>query len=525
MITASRVRGRRGSVTTSAPLWMWFIAGAALVPVFVPFAAMLVRVATGGSSAVATFWSTRTAELLGNTLALTTAVVASASGIGIGAAWLTTRTQLWGRRVWTVVVALPLVIPSYVVALALRSAFGDNGLIADATGIAVPRAGGFWGAWLALTIATYPFVYLVAAAALRRIGRAQEDAARGLGASPWRVFRTIVLPQLRPSVAAGALLVALYTLSDFGAVSLMRFDAFTRVIYAQYAGRLDRTPAAVLAVVLVAVALMVLWAEERSRSRASYATPHVPSPSRSVPLTGRQTAAATAALIVLAFFALGIPIAALLSWLAREGRAIIDWGAIAGSLTGATLAGAVAFVAAIPTSVLVVRHVSRRTAWLERSIYVMFALPHITVGLAVVFFASRYLGGLYQSLALMVVVYASVFFAEALGAGKAALLQVDPSLEEASRGLGRGPLATLSRVTVPLIWKGLLAGAVLVFLTTMKELPITLLLRPTGFDTLAVDVWSAADDLLYSRAAAPALLLLAVSAVPMYVLTTRTDER
>ncbi len=525
MIPAGRLLRRRGHVKAAAPLWMWFIAGAALVPVFVPFGAMLGRVAAGGSAAAETFWSGRTAELLGNTLALTAAVVASASAIGIGAAWLTARTRLRGRKVWTVVVALPLVIPSYVVALALRSAFGDGGLIADATGVALPPANGFWGAWMALTIATYPFVYLVAAAALRRIGRAQEDAARGLGATPWRVFRTIVLPQLRPSVAAGGLLVALYTLSDFGAVSLMRFDAFTRVIYAQYAGRLDRTPAAVLAVVLVIVALMVLWAEERSRSRASYATPHVPAPSRSVELTTRQTVAATAALGILALVSLGIPIAVLLSWLAREGRAIIDWGAVAGSLAGASLAGAVAFVAAIPTSVLVVRHASRRTTWLERSIYVMFALPHITVGLAVVFFASRYLGGLYQSLGLMVVVYASVFFAEALGAGKAALLQVDPSLEEASRGLGRGPLATLARVTVPLIWKGLLAGAVLVFLTTMKELPITLLLRPTGFDTLAVDVWSAADDLLYSRAAAPALLLLAVSAVPMYILTTRTDER
>jgi iron(III) transport system permease protein len=503
---------------------MWLVAGAALIPVFVPFGAMLVRVAGGGSSAASTFWSVRTAELLLNTMTLVAAVVATSAAIGIGAAWLTARTELPGRR-WTVIIALPLVIPSYVVALALRSAFGGSGLIADATGLGVPQIDGFWGAWLALTIATYPFVYLVAASALRRIGRAQEEAARGLGASPWRVFRTVVLPQLRPSVAAGTLLVALYTLSDFGAVSLMRFDAFTRVIYAQYSGRLDRTPAAVLAVVLVVVALAVLWAEERTRSRAAYATPHVPTPQRSVRLTTRQTIAATVGLVVLALLALGLPIAALLSWLARGTGATLDWGAVAGSLAGSTLAGAIAFFAAIPTAVLVVRHASRRTAWLERSIYAMFALPHITVALAVVFFASRYLGGLYQSLMLMTVVYASVFFAEALGAGKAALLQVDPSLEEASRGLGRGPLATLTRITVPLIWKGLLAGAVLVFLTTMKELPITLLLRPTGFDTLAVDIWSAADDLLYARAAAPALLLLAVSAVPMYLLATRTNDR
>jgi iron(III) transport system permease protein len=161
----------------------------------------------------------------------------------------------------------------------------------------------------------------------------------------------------------------------------------------------------------------------------------------------------------------------------------------------------------------------------ERVSYALFALPHLTVALAVVFFASRWLGGLYQSLTLLVLVYASIFFAQALAAGRAALLQVNPHLEEASRGLGRGALATMAGVTVPLVWRGLAAGALLVFLTTMKELPATLLLRPTGFDTLAVGIWSAADNLRYAAAAAPALLLIAVSAVPAYLLAARSHDR
>ena len=183
----------------------------------------------------------------------TAAVTASATAVGVAGAWILNRTDVTFKRAWAVAFALPLVIPSYVIAMVLTSATGPRGLVADLTGLSLPHLIGFPGAWLALTIATYPYVYLITAAALLRVDPALEEAARGLGASPTRVFRTVVLPQLRPSIGAGALLAALYTLSDFGAVSLMRFDAFTRVIYAQHSGRLDRTPAIVLSIVLIIV--------------------------------------------------------------------------------------------------------------------------------------------------------------------------------------------------------------------------------------------------------------------------------
>jgi iron(III) transport system permease protein len=501
------------------------VAIAVLIPTAVPFLALIIRVSVDGNDALGVIWSGRTAELIGNTIALVGAVSVSAAVIGIGAAWLTSRTDLRWRRGWSVVAALPLVIPSYVIALAFRSAFGPRGLLADLTGIGMPTVSGFPGAWMALTIATYPFVYLVAAASMRRMGRSQEEAARGLGASRSRVFLTVVLPHLRPSVGAGVLLAALYTLSDFGAVSLMRYDAFTRVVYAQYAGRLDRTTASVLAVVLVGLAIAVLILEQRTRGRAAYHSTRPEAPAPPVPLDPAMQTIGALALGLLALISLVLPIGVLVAWLIQGGGAPIPWGSVAGSISGAALAAILAGLAAVPVSVLVVRHRSRATAWVERLSYALFALPHITVALAVVFFASRWLGGLYQSLTLLVLVYASVFFAQALAAGRAALLQVDPQLEEASRGLGRGAFDTMARVTVPLVWRGLAAGVLLVFLTTMKELPATLLLRPTGFDTLAVGIWSAADDLLFAKAAAPALLLVAVSAVPAYLLATRSHER
>jgi iron(III) transport system permease protein len=394
------------------------------------------------------------------------------------------------------------------------------------TGWDVPVLDGLPGAWLALALSTYPFVYLMVMAALRRLDPALEDAARGLGATPWRVFWTVTVPQLRPAIGAGALLAALYTLSDFGAVSLMRYAAFTSAIYAQYAGRIDRTPAAVLSVLLIAIALVIIWAEGRTRGRAAYYS-HRPARARTpqvLPRWGRT--AALGFLGTLATLGVLIPVMVLVTWAwrgASVGETVsIDWGAVGGSLLGSSLAALLAMAAAIPVVVLMVRYQSRGSAWLERTVFVTFSLPHITVALAVVFFAARYLGPLYQSLTVLVVVYASIFLAQATGSAKASLLQVDPSLEEASRSLGKGPLQTLRSVTVPLIRPGLLAGGALVFLTTMKELPATLLLRPTGFDTLAVRIWSAANELFYARAAASALLLLVLSAIPLYFLVLRT---
>lgn len=515
--TTSRRRTAR-----PAPLILWVVATLALAPAVVPFVFLVGRAAGGGSKAFDTVFSGRTADLVMNTAGLVAAVSLTAAVVGVGAAWLTERTNLPGRKWWRVVVALPLVLPSYVIALTVISALGPRGLLADVFGLGLPTVRGFLGAWWALSVATYPFVYLIVGSALRRIDPAVEEAARGLGSSPRRVFWRVVIPQLREAIGAGVLLSALYALSDFGAVSLVGFDSFTRVVYAQYAGRLDRTPATVLAVVLVLLALAVLVIEARFRRGRPFIPRPILRPTKAMSLTGRQRAVATTGLALIGLLALGLPLGTLVAWVGRNPAPDgIPWSSLTGSVSASLLAAAAAVVLAIPTAVLVVRHSSAGTRWVERTAYMAYSIPHITVGLAVVFVASRYLGPLYQSLWVLVGVYTAVFFALALGALRSALSQVSPSIEEASRGLGRGTVETLLRITLPLVWRGIAAGGLLVFLTTLKELPVTLLTRPTGFDTLAVDVWSAAGELLYSTAAVPALLLLAVSALPTYVLATR----
>jgi iron(III) transport system permease protein len=510
------------------PAWLWAAAIAVLVPVVVPLGSLLWRVAAASDSAWDILFSTRTGALVVRSAGFTLAVTAMSVVLGVAAAWTTERYQLRWRRAWTVLLALPLAIPSYVIALTLISFFGPRGLFADMTGQGLPVLSGFSGAWIALTLSTYPYVFLITRAAVRRLDPALEEAARGLGASPRRVFRTIVIPQLRPSIAAGALLVALYTLSDFGAVSLMRFDAFTRVIYAQYQGRLDRTPAAVLALALIVIAVGILWVEQRTRGRAAYFSRKPARVSRRSRVHGKTAVVAYGFVTGLVAAGLLLPITTLVIWLARgisRGAGLgLRWGSLAGSLSGSLLAAAVAMVAAVPVAMLAVRYRSVATRLLDRSVYVIFSVPHIAVALAVVFFGASYLGPLYQSFVVLVLVYSALFLAQATGAAGAALLNVNPHLEEAARSLGKSPIQTLRSITLPLIRRGLLAGGVLVFLTTMKELPATLLLRPTGFNTLAVDVWSLTAELRYAQAAAPALVLLVAAAGPMYLLLSRSRE-
>ena len=371
---------------------------------------------------------------------------------------------------------------------------------------------------------TYPYVHLLVASSMRRMDRSLDEAARSLGASPARVFRTIVLPRIRPALAASGTLVALYTLSDFGAVSLMRYDAFTRAIYAQFAGRPNRVPALVLSSVLIVLALLVLLGERAARGRVAPPGTSTRPPALIHLTTGWRVAAwvGVGAVIVLGVV---VPVTVLGYWLLRglaEAQVLGSvWVEAARSLLASGAAGVVAVFAAIPLCVLAVRYPSRSSALVERTSWVVYALPHITVGLAFLTLAARLGPPIYQSFALLVIAYVVLFLPQALGAGEASLRQIPPSLEEASRSLGRSWWSTLRRITVPLMGKGLIAGGALVFLTAMKELPATLLLRPTGFETLAVRIFAAASESLYTRASAAALVLLLVSAVPVYLLTIR----
>jgi iron(III) transport system permease protein len=483
---------------------------------------------------------------MGNTILLAVAVTIGATAVAVPLAWLTAATDLPGRRMWTVLVAMPLVLPSYVVAFIFISMLSPKGvmqqLLEPLVGLErLPSFYGFPGAFLVLTLITYPLIFLTVRGAIQRLDPALEEAARNLGLGPRQVFWRVTLPHLRPAILAGALLVMLYVLRDFGAVTTLQYNTFTRIIYNRYLSyRLDM--AALFALVLVIMALIILYLEQRSRGRARYARLSSGcSRRREAARLGKWTAPALAFTGAITTLALGLPLAGLLYWVWRgwPGHQVgNDLGTIKNnlmslsgllepawySITASTLAAVATILLALPIAILVVRRPGRMSWLLERLAYASYALPGIVVALAFVFFGIHILPSLYQTLPMMLAAYVILFIPLAIGALRATLGQMSPSLEEAGRSLGQQPLAVLRRITLPLIWPGLTAGALLIFLTAMKELPVTLILSPLGFNTLAEQVWTNIGEAFFARAALPALLLLVLSSIPLAWLTVRDTQ-
>jgi iron(III) transport system permease protein len=510
---------------TRPPLLLVVAAGVVVALLLLPLAYLVVRVA-GGGRALEILGEASTWRLVWNTVLLAAGVVTAAVLVGVTLAWLVTRTDLPGRRLWSAAAALPLVIPSYVAAFCLLGLFGKRGLLADALGVEhLPDVTGYVGSLLALTLATCPYVFLLTQAALRDLDPSLEEAARGLGVSQRRVFVRVTAPAIRPAVALGALLVALYTLSDFGVVSLMDYDTLTRAIYIQYKSLFDRAPAATLALLLVALTAVALVIEYRMRQRGRlYRTsPGTQRPQATIRL-GRWTAPALAFCTATIGLFLVLPAGVLGYWLARgvaDDRELdMPWSEALHSLSASGLAAVVAMLAALPVAVLAVRYGTRTSRLFERLSYAGNALPGLVIALSLVFFAARYASPVYQTLALLVFAYVVRFFPQGLSGVESALERVSPRHEEAAKGLGRDSLQTLRLVTLPLARSGVLAGAALVFLSAMKELPATLLLRPIGFETLATDIWKLTEIGAYSRAALPALVLIAVSAPVLYLISS-----
>jgi len=478
-----------------------------------------------------------TLRIMGRSLGLMASVTLAACAIAIPAAWLTVRTDLIGRRWWTLVLTVPLVIPSYVGAFALIGAIGPRGIVQgwlEPLGVArLPSIYGFWGAWLSITLLSYPLVFLSVRAALQGIDPALEEASRLLGRSASGTFWRVIVPQLLPAISGSALLVALYTLSDFGAVAIMQYNVFTRAIYLRLS--IDWDMAALLSTVLIAFTLVILWLNMRLATRARYHAQRPARPPKRIAL-GRWQLVAQAFCFSVALVALIAPLGVVSYWLLnglRHGETLRDVLApLQQSLRAAAVAAGASGSVALPFVFFQVRYPGRLSRLLVQTPFLGYALPGIVVGLAFVFWGASWGhrlngllgGGDYRTFWLLIAAYIVRFLPQAMNPARASLLQVNPALEESALLLGRGPLRVFRTITLPLMRSGLAAGMALVFLTVMKELPVTLLLAPTGTDTLATRIWSASSEAFYARAAAPALILVLFSAMSLvYIL--EPDDR
>ena len=470
-------------------------------------------------------FSRATAEVAVNSLLLMAGVTGASVLLGVPLAYLTVRTNLPFRRFWAVAVSLPLVIPSYVGAFTFVSAFGPRGEFHDVLaplGVErLPDVYGLPGAVFVITLYTYPYVFLTTRAALRSFDTTLIEAARTLNHGRIAAFRRVTLPVIRPAVAAGALLTALYAVSDFGTPAIMRLPVFTRQIYVEY-NAFGRDYAALLSLQLLAVVLLVLALEWLVRADQATAGDDAGQTDERVQL-GRWRWAATLVPATVVGVALAVPLWILSLWLVRAeaGRRpsmAFEWVQVLNSVSVAAAAAVVAALAAIPIAYFAATTDSPLSTLFERATYVGFAVPGIVLALALVSFGTGYLPWIYQTLPLLVFAYVVRFLPQAVGSSRASILGVDPRLVEASRALGESSLGSFRRVTFPLTRSGIVAGAALVFLTTMKELPVTLVLRPSGFETIVTQIWRAQETALYQYAVVPTLLLLVISGLSMVVI-------
>jgi iron(III) transport system permease protein len=452
-----------------------------------------------------------TATLLWNTVRLTVVVTLLCSVIGVGTAWLVERTDLPGRQVWAVLVVIPLAIPDFVVSFGWASI--STWMV------------GFRGAVVVMTLAVYPLVYLPVAASFRNADSGQEEVARSLGVSRMRTFWRISLGQARLAILGGCLLVALVILAEYGAFEILGYQTFTTMIFTEF-NSFSITAASALSLVLVLVSLVVLSGELVGRGSGKARFSRTGGGVRRAPRRnhlGWGKAPAVVALVLLVGLALGVPVGSSIYWIVRGthagigGVSILDatwhtayYGAAAAALTT---------LMAVPVAQLAVRHRGRLAQLIERSSYLVLAMPGLVIALALSYFSERYAGGFeYHRTPLLVVGYAILFFPLALVGVRASLAQAPPGLEDVARSLGQGPLRVLWRVTLPLIAPGLVASFCLVFLSVVTELTATLILIPTGVETLATQFWSYQTNLSYAQAAPFALVIMALAALPSCVL-------
>ena len=454
----------------------------------------------------------KTLQVLATTSALVAGVVFTTVVMGVAMASGLHFVKLPFRRALMIPMVLPLAIPSYVFTY---------------TWVALlPDFSGFFAAGFILSITTLPYVILATLSGLRTVDGSQIEVARSLGLTIPQTFRRVVFPQIKGHVSAGALLAALYTISDFGAVSLLNVETLTVTIQNMYKASYDRSAAAVISFVLIAFSTLVVLADERVKGRTTTVIVKASSTKNAL-ITKRSLQITTIATIaIFTINAIVIPFYVLISRFLGN-QVAINWGEIfaaaISTVTVAALGALIALLLSAPLGILLSSHRNRIATTAQRIITIGHGLPGVVVGLAMVSVGSK-LGALYQTTFLLALAYALLFLAKSVASINSSLARVPSSVKDVAATLGMNQWNVIKKVIAPIAAPGIGLGTVLVFLTAMKELPATLMLRPTGFDTLATQIWSAASINRFNEAAPFALILVLIAALPTFLISRPDKE-
>ena len=454
----------------------------------------------------------KTLRVLGTTAILVLAVVVLTLLIGVTLASALHFIRLPFRSLLIIPTVLPLAIPSYVFTY---------------TWIAfIPGFSGTFAAIFILTLSTLPYVILATLAGLRSVDESQIEVARSLGLTNTEILLRVVLPQIKGYISAGVLLTALYTLSDFGAVSLLNVESLTVTIQNLYRASYDRGAAAVIALVLIAFSTIVVIIDDRVKNRAKAGEAVKAPTSKKVFIESKGTRFFTLLLLAVLFIlSIVIPFIVLITRF-LDNRVAINWpdllSASLSTLLVAAIGAMIALVLAAPLGILLSGRSDKFNRFAQRIITIGHGLPGVVVGLALVSVGSK-LGVIYQSIFFLGFAYALLFLAKLVASINASLARVPSGVKDVATSLGANPWAVIKKVVAPIAAPGISLGTILVFLTAMKELPVTLMLRPTGFETLATEIWSSAAINRFNEAAPYALILVLIAALPTFLIS-RPDK-
>jgi len=499
-------RGWRAVLLTSVGA----VAGISMIP----FVYLLVRASDKPfDEIVQLLLRQKTLEVLATTATLVICVVAINLVLGIAIASGLHFVHLPFRRLLVIPMVLPLAIPSYVFTY---------------TWVAlIPSFSGFAAAVFILSISTIPYIILATLAGLRSIDGSQIEVARSLGLNLPQTFLRVVFPQIRGHVSAGALLAGLYTMSDFGAVSLLNVETLTVSIQNMYRASYDRSAAAVISFVLIAFSILFVLADESIKGKSTQSQ-LLKSTSFKSPLIRKKYLrfGTTSIITAFALVAVILPFYVLLTRFFSNPVAI-DWTSLAtatiSTVSVAALGAIIALVLSAPLGLLLSAGASRFTTVTNKIVVIAHALPGVVVGLALVSIGSK-LGALYQTTFLLAFAYAILFLAKSVTSMSSSLARVPDGVKDVAATLGMNPWAVVKKVIAPIAAPGIGIGTILVFLTAMKELPATLMLRPTGFETLATQIWSSGSINRFNEAAPYALILVLVAAIPTFLISRPDKE-
>lgn len=467
----------------------------------------------------------RIPTLLWDTISLALTVALFTTVIGVILSWLTEYTDLAFKRYMRLIFTLPLVFPPYIGALTYIIIFGRRGVMYSLTGSSIIDVFSFFSVAFILSMFTFPYTYLTISGSMRRISGNYEEAGRSCGAPYSTIFMRVLLPLVKPAILSSSMIIIFYIMSDFGGVAMLRYTTFTSSIYFQMIGKLDRSGAAILSTLLIVFGFLLLALKAQILKKVSfYQSPKSNRIKNPIKL-GKLKALAWIFILFIIFFSLILPLSTLTIWSIKA----IHQGAVGikslyyikNSLVVSIGAVLITMTLSLPIAYMKYRHPAKITSVLNNICHLGSIVPGILLALGIVFITNRYLTFMVGSQLILIIGHSMRFIPRNLQSAEASMSLIPPALDETAFSLGKKFSTVLYKVILPTVSPGVLSGGAMVLVSSLKELPMTLMLRPPGYDTLSVRLWLSASDGFYINAAPSGLFIVLASIIPLYYLVKK----